>query len=110
MAHVQPTRRTKVKANVDTSGLRDRPDSVEVRFVCDARPMARRVFVAGDFNAWDARSDRMRKRGGRFVKRMRLPRGTHQYKFIVDGEWIPDPAAETQAWNDFGSHNSVITV
>lgn len=83
---------------------------VEKRFVCDAKPTAKGVFVAGDFNGWDAQAGRMSKRNGLFVKRVRLLPGEYQYKFLVDGEWFADPSAEAQAPNEFGTTNSVVRV
>ena len=38
-----------------------------------------------------------------------LPRGRHDYKFIVDGDWVEDPKAEA-APNCYGTMNSVCEV
>ena len=83
---------------------------VQTKFVCTVNPQAKSVYLAGDFNGWDPEADRMTRRGGGFVRVVRLPRGEHQYKFIVDGQWTHDPAAARQAPNECGSLNSVITV
>jgi 1,4-alpha-glucan branching enzyme len=68
------------------------------------------VFIAGDFNEWNPRSHRMNKREGFFQRKLKLTPGTHEYKFIVDGEWQTDPSAAEQCPNEFGSMNSVIHV
>jgi hypothetical protein len=39
-----------------------------------------------------------------------LPPGRHEYKFVVNGEWMPYPAAEIQPPNGLGSLNSVVRV
>jgi hypothetical protein len=39
-----------------------------------------------------------------------LPPGRYEYKFIVDGEWIPDPSEPHEVVNAFGSTNSVVEV
>jgi 1,4-alpha-glucan branching enzyme len=39
-----------------------------------------------------------------------LAPGRYQYKFVVDGEWIPDPLAREHAWNHHGTLNSVLEV
>jgi hypothetical protein len=79
-------------------------------FVHSANPAAKQVCLAGDFNGWDPAALPMSRRGGMFVKRIHLAPGEHQYKFLVDGEWQTDPAAEMQVPNGLGSMNSVITV
>jgi len=79
-------------------------------FVCEPGAEARQVFLVGTFNGWDPRATRMVKRNGTFRKKMELPPGEHEYKFIVDGEWRTDPAAAAQAPNTMGSMNSVVRV
>jgi hypothetical protein len=39
-----------------------------------------------------------------------LPPGLYQYKFVVDGQWLPDPNAHAFAPNGFGTVNSVIEI
>lgn len=68
------------------------------------------VYLAGDFNDWNPRSHRMTRKDGVFQKRLKLAPGSHEYKFIVDGEWRTDPSAAEQRPNEFGSLNSVIHV
>jgi 1,4-alpha-glucan branching enzyme len=80
------------------------------RFVCSLKPGAKEVFVVGEFNNWDPRSDRMIKKSGAFQKTMRLAPGEYQYKFLVDGEWHCDPSAPRQVPNAFGTLNSVVRV
>jgi len=83
---------------------------VKARFRCDARPDAKSVFLAGDFNGWGPSADRMRKRNGSFSRQVALTPGEHQYKFVVDGEWVTDTGVEAQVPNGAGSTNSVIRV
>ncbi len=52
----------------------------------------------------------MAKRNGSFRKKMVLPCGEHQYKFVVDGEWQHDPAAIMQIPDDMGSVNSIVRI
>ena len=85
--------------------------SGELRFVCNLTSRAKKVYLAGDFNRWNPKNRRMiRCKDGSFRARMRLPAGTHQYKFVVDGVWINDPAAEGQVMNPYGTLNSLINV
>ena len=80
----------------------------EALFVC--RHAGAEVYLAGDFNEWNPRSHRMFKREGYFKRKLKLEPGAHEYKFVVDGEWITDPTAAEQRANGFGSLNSVIRV
>ncbi len=69
----------------------------------------RNVFVAGDFTGWEPKPMR-RKGDGQFVVVLPVPPGEHEYKFVVDGQWITDPDNASFAMNPFGGLNSVVTV
>lgn len=72
---------------------------------------AKSVCVAGSFNDWHpAVTEMLKADAGRWVKDLTLPSGTYEYRFVVDGVWISDPACRSVAANPFGSYNSVITV
>jgi 1,4-alpha-glucan branching enzyme len=75
-------------------------------------PKAREVLLVGDFTNWQAKPlimDRMKPRSRTFAAAIALPPGTYEYKFIVDGEWVEDPKADS-VLNDFGTQNSVIRI
>ncbi len=71
-----------------------------------------RVFVAGTFNNWDPTSDPLEYHTEDDVFRttILLEAGTHEYKFVVDGEWLEDVNIPNWVLNDKGTHNSVICV
>jgi 5'-AMP-activated protein kinase regulatory beta subunit len=74
-------------------------------------PAACEVMLAGSFNAWDPSVRPLKKdTNGLWKTIMMLPKGTYEYRFIVDGQWREDPKANEQRLNEFGSHNSVITI
>ena len=74
-------------------------------------PEAISVAVAGTFNDWDPSRNPMRKDGtGTWKATLTLPPGTHEYRFVVDGDWISDPTATETVDNPFGQTNSVIRV
>ena len=51
------------------------------------------VSVAGDFNGWSAAANPMpRGADGTYSATVPVPPGVHQYKVVVDGKWIADPA------------------
>jgi 1,4-alpha-glucan branching enzyme len=83
---------------------------VEVAFEADF-PDADRVHVAGTFNDW-AETDIALEKGedGVFRTTIELAPGTYQYKFVVDGTWIEDPANPETIDDGYGGVNSVLTV
>jgi 1,4-alpha-glucan branching enzyme len=81
-----------------------------VEFLLDM-PKAVVVSVAGTFNNWDVSRNPMRKgKDGLWRCKLSAPAGRHEYRFVVDGEWISDPKAAASAPNPLGSSNSVIEV
>ena len=78
------------------------------RFTLSANGEARKAFVAGDFTGWEPVA--MRKRSGVFGVTAALPPGCHQYKFILDGQWVEDPDNSDWAVSDMGTINSVVAV
>ena len=74
-------------------------------------PQAQTVSLAGSFNNWDATKTPMRKGGsGTWIARVFLPPGRHEYRFVVDGNWISDPNAKESVANPHGEANSVVVV
>jgi 1,4-alpha-glucan branching enzyme len=112
-----------LKLKLQTSGERTRqvpiasakepavPTVHEVAFVLECLG-AGHVYVCGDFNDWRPASLRMigNPESGLWAKRLLLPAGRHEYKFIVDGQWQHDPEAENNVPNVYGSLNSVVEV
>jgi 1,4-alpha-glucan branching enzyme len=75
------------------------------------RPDARAVFVAGSFNQWQPASTPLKvTAGGRWSVELELAPGAYEYRFVVDGQWIADPAASESVPNPFAGVNSVLRV
>jgi 1,4-alpha-glucan branching enzyme len=71
-------------------------------------PAARQVTLAGDFNNWDPKALPMHKGAdGGWHLSVALKPGRHEYRFIADGAWQDDPAAQQRTANAMGSENSV---
>jgi 1,4-alpha-glucan branching enzyme len=86
------------------------PELVPVRFEF-THPSATTVCVAGTFNHWQPEAKTLHPAGGgRWHKEAELPPGTYEYRFVVDGQWIPDPLAKETVPNPFGGRNSVLKV
>lgn len=76
-----------------------------------AAPEADQAFLAGSFNNWSPTADPMKKdKSGVWKKAKKLPPGTYQYKFIVDGVWLLDPLGTDTVSNEHGTANNVVHV
>jgi 1,4-alpha-glucan branching enzyme len=74
-------------------------------------PEAKSVSLAGTFNNWDPNADPMEKgEDGLWRTTLELAPGEYQYKFVVDGTWIEDPANPDAVDDGYGGVNSVLTV
>jgi hypothetical protein len=73
-------------------------------------PQARSVAVAGDFNGWRPEATPLRRgEGGLWTVGVPLAPGRrYEYQFVVDGEWVSDPAAGALADDGFGGENAVL--
>lgn len=72
---------------------------------------AQTVSIAGTFNDWRPGVAPMIPLGqGRWVKELSLPPGRYEYRLVVNGKWICDPAATEKVLNPFGGQNAVLTV
>jgi hypothetical protein len=82
--------------------------TISLEFV---KPGAKQVAVAGDFNDWKPeRSPLVQIGNGRWVGDLKVKPGRHEYLFVVDGQWLPDPNAKENVQNPFGGKNSVLIV
>ena len=72
---------------------------------------ARSVCIAGSFNDWHPSTTPMLHMShDRWLKVLSLPPGRYEYRLVVDGEWICDPAAVENVPNPHGSQNSILIV
>jgi len=72
---------------------------------------AKEVAVVGDFNNWNAKKSALKKQKNGFFKgTFDLPKeNSYEFKYIVDGEYVNDSAADRYQWNDYaGSENAVL--
>lgn len=74
-------------------------------------PGATRVCAAGSFNEWNPSATPLVSLGdGDWGKELVLPPGRYEYRFVVDGQWIDDPAAKQTVPNPFGGVNAVFDI
>ncbi len=70
---------------------------------------ARSVRLAGDFNEWNPdRTPMQPLRDGAFFARLPLGPGRYGYRYVVDGQWMRDPANPQMEVNPYGEMNSVL--
>lgn len=53
--------------------------------------IAEKVFLAGNFNAWNGAELLMQKTSDGWFLPYNLSSGNYEYKYVVDGKWIIDP-------------------
>jgi len=70
---------------------------------------AQNVYLAGNFTKWESGKIKLKKSDGGWILPMVLKSGNYQYKFIVDGNWILDPANPCHAVEG-GQVNSFLAV
>lgn len=70
----------------------------------------RKVQIAGDINSWNPSENDFKLEDGVWKSILYLNPGRYQYKLVVDGKWINDPANMDSASNGIGGYNSVLEV
>lgn len=68
------------------------------------------MYVAGTFNDWSDTKTPLKRKNGSYTTTIKLPPGRHEYKFIIDGQWLADPANSDWVPNGLGTINSVLQV
>jgi 1,4-alpha-glucan branching enzyme len=80
-----------------------------IRFVYSPDFPAKQVCLAGTFNNWTPAA--MQKQpNGLYALEVKVPKGHHEYKFVVDGVWQSDPENTNTVQNSLGTVNSVVIV
>ena len=74
-------------------------------------PYSGSVAVASTFNNWNQTSHPLRKdSAGKWKLTLDLPLGRHEYRFVVDGQWMNDQRPVDSAPNPFGGYNNVLSL
>ncbi|MBO0952593.1 S41 family peptidase [Fibrella forsythiae] len=71
---------------------RNAPHFVRRTFTLRGHAQAKVVQLVGSFNGWSTRANRMVRRGNEWVVEAEVEPGKVSYKFVVDGQWMTDPA------------------
>ena len=96
---------------LEAEGLLKSPEQREIVFKLEA-PETAMVQIAGDFNEWVPESLHFIESQGRplWHKTISLGQGSYEYKYLVDGHWMPDPANDRTSEDAYGGVNSVISL
>jgi len=74
-------------------------------------PDAKEVYLAGEFNNWKLdENSRMDQNNGCWTKRLNLNNGKYRYRFVIDGNWVEDPANPLTQLNTYGTLDSLLEV
>jgi 1,4-alpha-glucan branching enzyme len=83
-------------------------DSVRCVFQFAAKD-AHEVCLVGSFNFWKVCDAPLRPtRDGKWAITVALPRGRYEYVFVVDGQWVADPAATLRVDDGFGGQKAIL--
>jgi 1,4-alpha-glucan branching enzyme len=105
-AKIEPVK--PIAANAEPARTASAQPTVSLQLV---KPGAKQVAVAGSFNDWKPeRTPLVQIGNGRWVGDLSVRPGRHEYLFVVDGQWVPDPNAKENVQNPFGGKNSVLIV
>jgi hypothetical protein len=71
---------------------------------------AKWVYLAGSFNNWAQKELPMTATTSGWELPLYLADGTHTYRFLADGKWMPDPGNPESLPNEFNDRNSVVRI
>ena len=106
LTHVEQIKRG-MKNNISTTRYKNRQVDFWISSVSGSQ-----IFVAGTFNNWNPKTNQMHEQccKGFFKTALFVSCGIHEYKFIANGIWMPDPSCHSRILNTYGSENSVIHI
>lgn len=71
---------------------------------------AEQVILSGSFNQWHEQEIKMSRKNDAWTISLELQNGIYEYKFIVDGKWMHDPANSLKVSNEHKTWNSILLV
>lgn len=76
-------------------------------FYLDGHSKTKQVYLSGTFNNWSTLGLPMTKEENGWSISVKLKKGKHLYKYIVDGKWIEDPQNALRESDGQGNTNSI---
>jgi hypothetical protein len=80
----------------------------EALFYLPGNTKAKQIILSGSFNNWSTTQISMKRSSSGWFVKIKLAPGKYQYKYIVDGNWIPDPYNQQKQDDLNGAYNSVV--
>lgn len=77
-------------------------------FYLPRQKQAQKIYLSGTFNNWGTMQTPMMKSDSGWVVSIKLAPGKYLYKYIVDGQWMPDPYNRLHEDDNNGGYNSVV--
>ncbi len=71
---------------------------------------AREVQLVGDFNNWNMFGTALKQTPSGWVCKIDLPKGDYVYKYIIDGNWTPDPSTSPDQLVKDGKGHAGLTI
>jgi len=96
---------------IKKSFLKSRPVCKTTFSVPAEAVTGKKVGLVGEFNNWDVATPiaMTKKKNGQFSATVELPLGKNvEFRYVVDGQWMNDEAADAYVATPFGSDNSVV--
>ena len=107
-SYADPMNKTPPNQLPPTTSPRNEQQCIHFSFLTEP---GNQVYVTGSFNGWSPDSVKMKDLGnGHYQQSLKLPKGRHEYKFIVNNTWVADPDCLFWESNQHGSLNSVLHV
>jgi 1,4-alpha-glucan branching enzyme len=106
-AAAKPKAKSVAKPAAKAVAAKGKTSEVEVKTYS---PASGSVAIAGDFNGWKPLSLKKGK-NGTWSAKIKLSKGTHQYKLIYDGQyWQTDNSNPERISDGHGGENSILRV
>lgn len=84
----------------------------KVTFQLPADWAASEVILVGDFNDWNATTNKLERKNGNWETTLRLRPGTEsRFRYFIDGQrWENDDKADGYVFNEYGTEDSLLII
>ncbi|MDQ8206040.1 alpha-amylase family glycosyl hydrolase [Coraliomargarita sp. SDUM461003] len=79
-------------------------------FRIDGLEQAQSVALVGEFNDWNDSTHRLQRVDGGWAVNTAFKPGRYLYKYVIDGQWQPDPRPGDRFADGYGGWNSFIQI
>ena len=106
---VQPSEAAVTHPPASISAIEQADGRWRCLFELEGEPKDKAVFLAGDFNGWNSTATPMgHTDAGNWTVELLLDPGLRRYKFVRDGQWMPDPRNTDREPDGHGGENAVL--